>query len=393
VVVVNTCGFIDAAKEESVAAILEALDFAHERGARVAAVGCLVERYREELAADLPEVDLWCGLDTAPLLAALREASAGGEGAEGHGAAVPVLRRPRPVTSYLKISDGCDRRCAYCAIPLIKGDYEAVAAAEILGSARAALAAGAKELVLVGQDTSRWAQPGWGGLERLLAALKALAPAPIWLRLLYLQPDGIDEALLEAISRHAVPYVDVPLQHASGAVLRRMKRPGDGSRYLELLAGVRAALPGVAVRSTFIAGFPGETDEEFDELLAFVREAGLAAAGVFPFDAQEGTPAATLPGQVPAALAFARAAQLGEAIDDVAAGFWQALVGRPLEVLIERGAGEGGVSVGRCALQAPDIDGCAFVRGLKTRRGQLVHAVASGSVGYDVEADAGRREP
>ena len=392
-VVVNTCGFIDAAKEESVAAILEALDFAHERGARVAAVGCLVERYREELAADLPEVDLWCGLDTAPLLAALREASAGGEGAEGHGAAVPVLRRPRPVTSYLKISDGCDRRCAYCAIPLIKGDYEAVAAAEILGSARAALAAGAKELVLVGQDTSRWAQPGWGGLERLLAALKALAPAPIWLRLLYLQPDGIDEALLEAISRHAVPYVDVPLQHASGAVLRRMKRPGDGSRYLELLAGVRAALPGVAVRSTFIAGFPGETDEEFDELLAFVREAGLAAAGVFPFDAQEGTPAATLPGQVPAALAFARAAQLGEAIDDVAAGFWQALVGRPLEVLIERGAGEGGVSVGRCALQAPDIDGCAFVRGLKTRRGQLVHAVASGSVGYDVEADAGRREP
>ena len=392
-VVVNTCGFIDAAKEESVAAILEALDFAHERGARVAAVGCLVERYREELAADLPEVDLWCGLDTAPLLAALREASAGGEGAEGHGAAVPVLRRPRPVTSYLKISDGCDRRCAYCAFPLIKGDYEAVAAAEILGSARAALAAGAKELVLVGQDTSRWAQPGWGGLERLLAALKALAPAPIWLRLLYLQPDGIDEALLEAISRHAVPYVDVPLQHASGAVLRRMKRPGDGSRYLELLAGVRAALPGVAVRSTFIAGFPGETDEEFDELLAFVREAGLAAAGVFPFDAQEGTPAATLPGQVPAALAFARAAQLGEAIDDVAAGFWQALVGRPLEVLIERGAGEGGVSVGRCALQAPDIDGCAFVRGLKTRRGQLVHAVASGSVGYDVEADAGRREP
>ena len=392
-VVVNTCGFIDAAKEESVAAILEALDFAHERGARVAAVGCLVERYREELAADLPEVDLWCGLDTAPLLAALREASAGGEGAEGHGAAVPVLRRPRPVTSYLKISDGCDRRCAYCAIPLIKGDYEAVAATEILGSARAALAAGAKELVLVGQDTSRWAQPGWGGLERLLAELKALAPAPIWLRLLYLQPDGIDEALLEAISRHAVPYVDVPLQHASGAVLRRMKRPGDGSRYLELLAGVRAALPGVAVRSTFIAGFPGETDEEFDELLAFVREAGLAAAGVFPFDAQEGTPAATLPGQVPAALAFARAAQLGEAIDDVAAGFWQALVGRPLEVLIERGAGEGGVSVGRCALQAPDIDGCAFVRGLKTRRGQLVHAVASGSVGYDVEADAGRREP
>ena len=392
-VVVNTCGFIDAAKEESIAALLEALDFAHQRGARVAAVGCLVERYREELAADLPEVDLWCGLDTAPLLAALSEAGAGGEGAEGHGAAVPVPRRPRPVTSYLKISDGCDRRCAYCAIPLIKGDYETVSAAEVLRSARAALAAGARELVLVGQDTSRWAQPGWGGLERLLAELKALAPAPLWLRLLYLQPDGIDDALLEAVSRHAVPYVDVPLQHASGAVLRRMKRRGDGSRHLELLAGIRAALPGVAVRSTFIAGFPGETDEEFDELLAFVREAGLAAAGVFPFDAQEGTPAATLPGQVPPALAFARAARLGEVIDVVAAGFWEALVGRPLDVLIERGASADGVAVGRSPLQAPDIDGRTFVRGARTRRGQLVRAVASGSVGYDVEADAGRRKP
>ncbi len=270
-VVVNTCGFIDAAKEESIAALLEAADFAHGRGARVAAVGCLVERYRDELAAELPEVDLWCGLDTAPLLAALREAGDGEEGAEGRGAALPVPRRPRPVSSYLKISDGCDRRCAYCAIPLIKGDYETVAAAEILRGARAALAAGAKELVLVGQDTSRWAQPGWGGLERLLAELKALEPAPIWLRLLYVQPDGIDQGLLEALSRHAVPYVDVPLQHASGAVLRRMKRRGDGAAYLDLLARVRRALPGAAVRSTFIAGFPGETDEEFDELVAFVR--------------------------------------------------------------------------------------------------------------------------
>ena len=392
-VVVNTCGFVDAAKEESIAALLEAADFAHERGARVAAVGCLVERYREELAAELPEVDLWCGFDTAPLLAALREAGGGGEDAEERGSAVPVPRRPRPVTGYLKISDGCDRRCAYCAIPLIKGDYETVVAAEVLRSARAALAAGAKELVLVGQDTSRGAQPGWGGLERLLAELKALEPAPTWLRLLYLQPDGIDEALLEALSRHAVPYVDVPLQHASGAVLRRMRRRGDGARHLDLLAGVRAALPGSAVRSTFIAGFPGETDQEFDELLSFVREAGLAAAGVFAYDAQEGTSAATLPGQVPRALAVARAAQLGAAIDDVAGAFWQALVGRPLEVLIERGVRADGVAVGRCALQAPDIDGRTLVRGAGVRRGQVVHAVASGSVGYDVEADAGRREP
>ena len=186
-------------------------------------------------------MDLWCGLDMAPLLAALAEA--GGEAASDARrapAAVPVPRRPRPVSAYVKVSDGCDRRCSFCAIPLIKGDYETVAAAEVLRTARAALAAGARELVLVGQDTSRWAQPGWGGMSRLLGELAALEPAPDWLRLLYLQPDGIDDGLLEALAAHAVPYVDVPLQHASGAVLRRMRRSGDGAAHLALLERIRA---------------------------------------------------------------------------------------------------------------------------------------------------------
>jgi ribosomal protein S12 methylthiotransferase len=391
-VVVNTCGFIDAAKEESIAAILDATAAAHAHGARVAAVGCLVERYADELAAEIPEVDLWCGLDTTPLLAAL---AAAGRGEAVTPSAVPVpRRRTRPVHAYVKVSDGCDRRCAFCAIPLIKGDYETVPADDVLRAAQAALAAGARELVLVGQDTSRWAQPGWGGLERLLAELRALEPAPLWLRLLYLQPDGVDDALLEALAAHAVPYVDIPLQHASGAVLRRMRRSGDGAAYLGLLARVRTALPGVAVRSTFITGFPGETDEEFDELVAFVREAGLAAAGVFVYDEQEGTPAAGLPSQVPPALAFARAARLGEVIDQVAAEHWQRLVGRPVEVLLEQGTRRpGGVATGRIAHQAPDVDGRTFVRGTRGRRGELVHAVVTGTLGYDVEAVAGSREP
>jgi ribosomal protein S12 methylthiotransferase len=359
----------------------------------VAAVGCLVERYREELAAELPEVDLWCGLDWAPLLAQLRAAD-GREGSRGDGAeravAVAVPRRPRPVSSYVKISDGCDRRCAYCAIPLIKGKYEPVAGVEVLRAARAALAAGARELVLVGQDTSRWAQPGWGGLERLLAELGALEPAPLWLRLLYLQPDGVDDALLTALARHAVPYVDIPLQHASRAVLRRMGRAGEGGAYLELLARVRAALPGAAIRSTFIAGFPGETDDDADELVAFVRQAGLSAAGVFAYDAQEGTPAAAMAGQVPAELAFERSARLGEAIDDVASAYWAGLAGETIDVLMERGtARTDGVSVGRCALQAPDIDGRVMLSGRAARRGQVVRAVVTGSAGYDLEAVAG----
>ena len=394
---VNTCGFIDAAKEESIEAILDAAEAAHGRGGRVAAVGCLVERYRDDLAAEIPEVDLWCGLDTAPLLAALAEAGredAGDVVPGGAVAIVPVPRRPRPVSAYVKISDGCDRRCSFCAIPLIKGDYETVPGEEVLRTARAALAAGARELVLVGQDTSRWAQPGWGGVSRLLGELAALEPAPHWLRLLYLQPDGVDDELLEAIAAHAVPYIDVPLQHASGAVLRRMRRSGDGDAHLRLLERIRSVLPGAAVRSTFIAGFPGETEAEFEELLAFVHAARLAVAGVFVYDEQEGTAAVGMPGAVPHELAFERAARLGEVIDREAEAFWSELPGRTVDVLVERGTSRPeGSAVGRCALQAPDVDGRTTVRGARVRRGDLVRAVVRDSLGYDVEAIAATGGP
>ena len=302
---------------------------------------------------------------------------------------MPVPRRQRPVSAYVKVSDGCDRRCSFCAIPLIKGDYETVEAAEVLRTARAAVAAGARELVLVGQDTSRWAQPGWGGMSRLLGELAALEPAPDWLRLLYLQPDGIDDELLEALAAHAVPYVDVPLQHASGAVLRRMRRSGDGAAHLALLDRIRAVLPGAAVRSTFITGFPGETDAEFDELVAFVHDARLAVAGVFVYDEQEGTAAAGMPGAVPGALALERAAILGEAIDREAERFWSGLAGATVDVLVERGASRaGGVATGRLALQAPDVDGRTTLRGARVRRGDLVAAVVADTLGYDVEAVA-----
>jgi ribosomal protein S12 methylthiotransferase len=313
-----------------------------------------------------------------------------GEGdVAGGRAAVPVPRRLRPVSAYVKISDGCDRRCSFCAIPLIKGDYETVSADDVLRAARAQLAAGARELVLVGQDTSRWAQPGWGGMSRLLGELAALEPAPAWLRLLYLQPDGITGELLEALAAHALPYVDVPLQHASGAVLRRMRRSGDGAAHLALLDRVRAALPGVAVRSTFITGFPGETDAEFHELVAFVRDAGLAVAGVFVYDEQEGTAAVGMRGAVPRELALERAAVLGELIDREAERFWSGLSGREVDVLVERGASRAdGTAVGRIALQAPDVDGRATLTGIRSRRGDLVRAVVRDSLGYDVEAVA-----
>lgn len=388
----NTCGFIDAAKEESIEAILDAAEAAHARGARVAAVGCLVERHRDELAIDVPEVDLWCGLDMTPLLAALTE-TADAPAILIHDTlgerAASAPRRARPVSAYVKVSDGCDRRCAFCAIPLIKGDYETVRPEQVLRTARVALAAGARELVLVGQDTSRWRHEGWGGIGRLLRELAALEPPPAWLRLLYLQPDGVNEELLEALAAYAVPYVDIPLQHASRRVLRRMRRSGDGEAHLALLERIRAVLPGAAVRSTFITGFPGETDRDVEELVAFIRAAGLAVAGVFVYDEQEGTAAAKLSGAVPPELALERAALLGEVIGREANRFWSALAGQAVDVLVERGtATRNGAAVGRIALQAPDVDGRTRLTQTPARRGDMVRAVVRDSLGYDVEAVA-----
>jgi ribosomal protein S12 methylthiotransferase len=405
-VIVNTCGFIDAAKVESLDAVFAAAAAAHGRGAQVAAVGCLVERYRDELARELPEADLLCGFETAPLTRRLAEMSANRGSAAERAAetsrpvgarapgrpkapavrAVGATRRARtrlPLHAYLKISDGCDRHCAYCAIPLIKGAYETMSPQRVLSDARAALARGAREIVLVGQDTSRWRWPGYGGLPRLLADLAALEPA--WLRLLYLQPDGIDAQLLEALAAYAVPYVDVPLQHASGRILRAMNRSGDGATHLELLRRVRATLPGAAIRSTFIAGFPGETEADLEELLAFIAEARLAVGGVFAYDPQEGTAAAALAQQVPAEEREQRAARIAVALDEGARRYWEALVGEQVAVLIERGRrSDASEATGRIAAQAPDVDGFTLVRGAPLRRGSVVKARVEAVAGYDV---------
>ena len=378
-VIVNTCGFIDAAKEESIETLLGTCAAVHARGALVLAVGCLVERYRTELARELPEIDMLCGFETRPVVEFLDRL--GDTKPEA-----PRAQRPqRTVVSYLKISDGCDRRCTYCAIPLIKGRYEPTSPEEILELARAELQRGARELVLVGQDTARYRAPGYGSLERLLGDLAALRP--FWLRLLYLQPDSVSAALLEALAAYAVPYVDLPLQHASARLLGAMGRQGGGEAYLDLLGQIRRMVPGVAVRSTFMTGFPGETESEFDDLLQFVADAGLAVAGVFPFDPQEGTAAACLPRQVPADLREERAARLAAAAERAARPFWEGQVGRTLELLVEHGCRDAsGEATGRIAAQAPDVDGVTYVSGGAVRRGQVVHVTVDAVLGFDLTA-------
>ncbi len=379
-VLINTCGFIDAAKQESIDVLLDACEAAHARGARVAAYGCLVARHEAELRAAVPEIDVFSPFDSGPVLELLASIGSGG----GGGAARP---RRRPTHAYLKISDGCDRRCTFCAIPLIKGTYETVAPRAILAAAAEALGSGARELVLVGQDTSRWRYPGYGGLPRLLGDLRALGA--VWLRLLYLQPDGLSGAVLEALAADGVPYLDLPLQHASRAILAAMGRSGDGDSYLALLEHVRRRLPGVALRSTFLTGFPGETDDDVEELIEFIDAAGLAVAGVFAYDPQNGTPAARLAGQVPAALREARAARVGDAVARAARAYWESFVGRTVEVLVERGSrGASGEVAGRIAQQAPDVDGLTFVAGARARRGQIIRAVVDDVAGYDLLAQA-----
>jgi ribosomal protein S12 methylthiotransferase len=393
VVIVNTCGFIDAAKEESIETVLEAAEVVRRTGARLVVCGCLVSLHREELAAELPEVDLFTAFDYAPLLELLSNVSASREPAAGAGrragpagAATGVPRRQRPVHAFVKISDGCDQRCAFCAIPLIKGPYVALPPDEVLAAAGHALAAGAREIVLVGQDTSRWSWPGYGDLGRLLAELKSLG-AP-WVRMLYLQPEGVTGALLDALAAHALPYIDLPLQHADGAVLRRMGRAGDDAAYLGLLATIRDRLPDVAVRSTFLVGHPGEDEAAFERLEAFVHAAGLAVAGVFVFDPQVGTRSHEDPGRVPASVAEERAARLAAAIEEASRPFWDGLVGRELDVLVERGTRSRGEAVGRIHSQAPDVDGQTILTGCAVRRGDLVRASITAVTGYDVHAVA-----
>ena len=241
--------------------------------------------------------------------------------------------------------------------------------------------------MLVGQDTSRWRAAGYGGLERLLGDLRALGA--VWLRLLYLQPDGLSAGVLEALATYSVPYLDLPLQHASRPVLAAMGRSGDGDSYLALLERVRAAVPRAALRSTFIAGFPGETDDDVEELIEFIGAARLAVAGVFVFDPQEGTAAAALPGQVPIALRKERAARVGDAITRAADLYWRSFVGRRVEVLVERGCRDTSSELtGRIAQQAPDVDGLTFVAGARARRGRLVSAIVDDVDGYHLLAQA-----
>ncbi len=372
VVIVNTCGFISDAREEAVDAILAAVEPGEDgRIPAVIAAGCLAQRYPEQLREGIPELAGIIGVnDIHQISGVVAGALAGGHplrvsnDVEAAGGPGKRFRWTPRHYRYLKIAEGCDRRCNYCAIPLIRGPYRSRPAAEILREAAALVDDGARELNLVAQDVTRYRDPATGmGLNELLGSL-AEAFVDTWIRILYAHPAGIDESLVETILRHdnIAPYLDVPLQHASPRILAAMGRPEDPERVRDFLTRLRRNHPQFSLRSTFLVGFPGETEADFELLLDRVAALQLDDAAVFPFSPEEGTPAHSLPGVVPGGVARDRANQLGEVIERASFEAKQRFVGRMLSVVLDKYRDE--VWMGRHPGQAPEIDGAVIIPGV-----------------------------
>jgi len=362
-VVVNTCAFIEAARQESIDTVL-ALSDARKRGARLVVTGCLAERYGGELAAALPEADAVVGFAGEGSIAevVLRRPPKGGPR--------DLLELPRPAPAapwaYVKVAEGCDRTCAFCAIPSFRGKQRSRAPESILAEARALVAGGAREIVLVAQDLASYGRDAGspGALAPLLRSLDRLSSEGLArVRLLYLYPSQVRDPLLGAMLdlETPVPYFDLSLQHASEPLLRSMRRWGSGRRFLEMIGEIRRREPAAAFRSSFIVGFPGETETDHEELVAFLDAAALDWAGLFPFSAEEGTPAADMPGAVDDVVVKERLDELSLVQDRVTQAARDALVGTRAEVLVD--GNENGVAVGRTHREAPEIDGVVRLEG------------------------------
>jgi ribosomal protein S12 methylthiotransferase len=426
VLVVNTCAFIDSAKEESINTILELAEY-KKTGAckRLVVTGCLGERYRDELKAQIPEIDAVLGTGDIPeIVGAI-------EGAQRRvipltlvaGSPVTDPRSPLPAPrslglptylydadtprvlatprhfAYVKVAEGCDYKCSFCIIPTLRGHYRSRPIAAIVREAQALVARGVREIILISQDTTFYGRDlGQGAaLPQLLRELNQVEGLD-WIRLLYLYPTTITDEILDAMAEcdKVCNYIDLPLQHAADAVLRRMKRPGTSRSYERLLANIRARVPEVALRTTFIVGFPGETEAEFEELCAFVRTVGFDHVGVFTYSHEEGTTAHALDDDVPAAVKTRRRNRLMAEQKKIVRRAQRRRVGRTVQVLVDGPSPEHElVWRGRLAGQAPEIDPVVYFTEADPdllRRGALIEAEIVGSREYDLLARPHVRE-
>ncbi|HEY2853561.1 MAG TPA: 30S ribosomal protein S12 methylthiotransferase RimO [Gemmatimonadaceae bacterium] len=391
VIVVNTCGFIDAAKKESIDALVEAGRLKEAGSCRaVVGVGCMVQRHKDELLDALPEVDLFLGAaEMNRLIPELHERGLIDDVPTIH-PGVRVFTGDLSHVRYLKVSEGCDHGCAFCAIPLMRGRHRSFALPEVVREAQLLEAQGAVEVNLVAQDLAHYGRDlrDGTGLPELLEALVSETSIP-WIRLLYVYSSGLTPKLLDVMAREQriLPYVDMPMQHASDAVLKRMRRPERRETIRERVADIRARIPDVAIRTTCIVGFPGETDEDFESLLSFLEEVQFERVGAFTYSAQEGTRAAELADDVPEATKRERLERLLELQRLVTAERYERRVGRVARALVDRVHADGSVEA-RAFWQADDIDGITRVTtDVVLRPGSLVDIAVEGVADdYDFEA-------
>jgi ribosomal protein S12 methylthiotransferase len=397
VILVNTCGFIDAAKQESINAILGAARLKSEGTVKaVVAVGCLVQRHREELTREIPEVDLFLGFsDLHTLIPELGRRGLIEDPVARHPGVRQFLGESSHVR-YLKISEGCDHTCAFCAIPLMRGKHRTEPLQRLVREAQQLEAEGAKEINLVAQDLGHYGRDAGPGAPRLPDLLEALIrdTAVPWYRLLYVYSAGLTERLVEVIAREPriVPYLDIPIQHASDRMLERMRRPERQASLRHKLGWLRGTIPEVALRTTCLVGFPGETDEDFRELLAFLEEAQFDRLGAFAYSPQEGTRAMQYPDDVPDEVKQERLQELLEFQRGISAERLSRFVGREVVALVDRVADpdeNGATHVGRVPWQADDVDGVTYVAtGGWAVPGSFLPVRLTASEDYDFQAVA-----
>jgi ribosomal protein S12 methylthiotransferase len=402
-VVVNTCAFIERAKRESIETILELAAWkAGAPGRRLVVTGCLPQRYGAELLAELPEIDALLGTGEVPRIVdlvrrrAAREAwVAGAPPGYVYRADAPRVRQAGVPYAYVKIAEGCDMGCTFCAIPLMRGRHRSRPLADVVAEVAALAREGLQEVVLVSQDTLAWgkdlpgpARPDFGDL------LLALSETPIpWLRYLYLHPAHVTDRLLRKLGQaRALSYIDMPIQHADDRMLRAMRRGVTRRRLAEILPALREAIPGATLRTTVLVGFPGETEAAFETLLAFLEDARFDRVGSFVFSAEEGTPAVGLADPVPAEVAEERARRVQETQDRMAWERQAGLLGSVHEVLID-GASEDPAFrwEGRTAAQAPEIDGVVYLDDRDLAPGRRVPVEIVEVDGYDLVGTLARR--
>ncbi|MDO4329061.1 MAG: 30S ribosomal protein S12 methylthiotransferase RimO [Lachnospiraceae bacterium] len=398
IIVVNTCCFIGDAKEESVNTILEMAQYKESGNCKALIVtGCLAQRYKDEILTEIPEVDGILGTSTYDEIARVIQTVLAGK--ETHISCfhdidlLPKTTSGRMMTTgghyaFLKIAEGCDKHCTYCIIPSLRGRYRSVPMEELIQEAKELAGEGVKELILVAQETTLYGVDLYGE-KRLPALLRELAAIPgiQWIRIQYCYPEEITDELIQVIKEEdkICHYLDMPIQHASDAVLKRMGRRTNQQELRDIIEKLRREIPDIAIRTTLISGFPGETEEDHEELMAFVDEMEFERLGVFPYSLEEDTPAALLPDQIPQELKEERRDEIMELQQEIVFEKSESMVGRILDVMIEGKVADEAAYVGRTYMDSPNVDGLIFVNAdLELMSGDFVRVKVIGAAEYDL---------